>query len=195
MKKYKIIYADPAWSFNNKNTGGSMVSGASAHYKTMSVQDICNLPINSITDDDCILFMWWVASQPKEAIRVAESWGFTVKTMQGFNWVKLTANEKLHFGMGFYTRMGSEACLIAIKGKPKRINAGVRSVELVEMDYLEIMQETIFEKTGKHSKKPDIFRKRIVELMGDIPRLEMFARINPEGWDVFGDEVENSIIL
>ena len=81
MGNFKIIYADPPWSFNNKNTGGSMVSGADAYYQTMSFKDICNLPINELADENCVLFMWWVASQPIEALKVVESWGFTLKTM------------------------------------------------------------------------------------------------------------------
>jgi N6-adenosine-specific RNA methylase IME4 len=197
-KKYEIIYADPPWSFKNKNTGGSMTSGADAQYSTMNIDDICNLPIESLAADNCVLFMWWVASQPKEAIKVVESWGFTLKTMSGFDWVKLTKNEKLHFGMGFWTRMGSESCLIAVKGKPKRLNAGIRSVELVDVDESIIdmlFPETCLAKVGKHSEKPDIFRTRIVELMGDIPRIELFAREENEGWDVFGNEVNNSIDL
>jgi N6-adenosine-specific RNA methylase IME4 len=125
--------------------------------------------------------MWWVASQPVEALRVVESWGFKLKTMTGFNWVKTTKHGKLDFGMGFYTRGGSEMCLIATKGKPKRINAGVRSVVLNE--------------NTQHSKKPDIFRNEIIKLMGDVPRIELFAREQKEGWDVFGNEVENTIIL
>jgi len=179
--KYKIIYADPPWSFNNKNTGGRLKSGASHHYSTMNVNDICNLPIQNISDDNCILFMWWVASQPKEAIKVAEAWGFTIKTMTGFNWIKTTKNNKLHFGMGFTTRAGSECCLIAVKGKPKRITGSIRSVIMAE--------------ATKHSKKPDIFRTKIVELMGDLPRVELFARENNFGWDVFGNEVNNTIKL
>ena len=181
MKKYKIIYADPPWKFNNKNTGGNMKSGSQAHYKTMTIDDICNLPINDISDDDSVLFMWWVASQPLEAIKVVESWGFTIKTMSGFNWIKTTKNNKLFFGMGFWTRAGSELCLIATKGKPKRINASVRSVELSE--------------NIGHSKKPDIFKDRIIQLCGDLPRVELFARNNTKEWDVFGNEVENSIIF
>ncbi len=106
MKKYKVIYADPAWSFNNKNTGGSLKSGASFHYDTMTTDEMCKIPVDRITDKDCILFMWWVGSQPKEAIKLAESWGFQIKTMTGFNWVKTTKTNKLHFGMGFYTRGG-----------------------------------------------------------------------------------------
>lgn len=182
MNRYKIIYADPPWSFKNRNTGGSMVSGASSHYKVMSLKDICDLPVQDITDQDCILFLWWVASQPLEALQVVKAWGFELKTMTGFNWVKTTKNNKLHFGVGFYTRMGSESCLIAVKGRPKRVNAGIRSVEILE-----------FAEIDAHSEKPEIFRTRIVELMGGIPRIELFARKQSPGWDVFGNEVENSI--
>lgn len=179
MKKYKVVYCDPPWKFNNKNTGGSMKSGADYHYPTMTIDDLCKLPVNEITDDDCVLFMWWVASQPNEAIKLVESWGFKIKTMTGFNWVKTTNSGKPFFGMGFWTRQGSEMCLIATKGKPKRIDASVRSV--------------IFSENDKHSKKPDVFRKEIVKLMGDVPRLEMFAREQSDGWDVWGNEVNSTI--
>jgi len=178
---YSIIYADPPWRFSNKNTGGSMVSGAAYHYSTLTVEELCALPIRELANDDCVLLMWWVASQPLEALRVMESWGFTLKTMTGFTWVKLTKNEKPHFGMGFYTRAGSENCLIAVKGKPKRVNASVRSVEIA--------------KVGSHSEKPPVIRDRIVTLLGDLPRVELFAREHPTGWDVFGDEVEGGIVL
>lgn len=179
--KYAIIYADPPWRFNNKRTGGSMKSGADFQYPTMTVGEICCLPIQNICADNCTLFMWWVPSQPEAAIAVAKAWGFKIKTMVGFDWVKLTKKGKLHFGMGFYTRMGSEACLIATKGKVKRISASVRAVIQAE-------------RLG-HSRKPPEVRDRIVKLMGDIPRAELFAREQTPGWAVFGNQVENSIIL
>lgn len=178
-KKYKIIYADPAWKFNNGNTGGNMKSGASAKYQVMSVEEMCKLPINDISDQDSVLFMWWVGSQPEEAIKLAYAWGFRIKTMTGFTWVKKTKLGKHFFGMGFWTRQGSENCLIAIKGKPKRICAGIRSV--------------IEAKIEEHSKKPEIFRTEIVNLMGNIPRVELFARQKTEGWDAWGNEVESDI--
>jgi N6-adenosine-specific RNA methylase IME4 len=181
MKKYNIIYADPPWKFSNNNTGGSMISGASANYPVMTVKQICALPVSEIAADNCVLFMWWVGSMPTEAIAVAESWGFTVKTMTGFVWVKRTKLWKLFFGMGFWTRQGTENCMIAIKGKPKRANLGVRAV--IES----VVQE--------HSKKPDVFRHRIVELMGDVPRIELFARNTTPGWDVWGNEVKCDIDL
>ena len=174
--KYDIIYADPAWSFNNKRTGGSLKSGADAHYKTMSVDEMCALPVKDITTDDCILFMWWVASQPEEAIKLVKAWGFTIKTMTGFNWVKTTKNGKLGFGMGFWTRALSECCLIATKGKPKRINAGVRSVVMAE--------------NTKHSRKPQIFRDQIIKMMGTLPRLELFACEKVDGWEAAGYDID-----
>jgi len=179
MKKYKIIYADPPWKFSNKNTGGSMKSGASAHYDVMSIDDIKALPINEIADDNCVLFMWWVGSQPQEAIDLVEAWGFKIKTMTGFNWVKMTKNWLMFFGMGFWTRAGSECCLIATKGKPKPIVHNVRSVVQAVAEH--------------HSKKPDIIRDKIVELCGDLPRIELFARNKTDGWDCFGNEIESDI--
>lgn len=181
IKKYNIVYADPAWSFNNKKTGGSLKSGASSHYKTMGVDEMCKMNIPAITQKDCVLFMWWVASQPEEAIKLVKALGFTIKTMTAFNWVKTTKHGKFDFGMGFWTRVGSEMCLVAIKGKPKRISARIRSVTMAQK--------------LQHSKKPDIFRDKIVQLMGDVPRVELFAREKYDGWDSMGDEINDGIEL
>ncbi len=174
-KKYQIIYADPPWAFNNKNTGGSLKSRASHKYATLTIKEIKKLNLGQLAADNCVLFMWWVASQPQEAIDLVEAWGFKIKTMTGFNWVKLTKKDKKHFGMGFWTRAGSECCLIAVKGKMKPINRSIRSV-------VEAKVET-------HSKKPDIFADKIVELCGELPRIELFARDKKKGWDAWGNEV------
>ena len=177
-KKYNIIYADPPWSFGNKKTGGSLISGASSQYDVMSVIDIKELPlIKEITEDDCFLFMWWVASMPKEALDVVDAWGFTLKTMTAFSWIKKTKKLKDHFGMGFYTRQQQEHCLIAVKGKPKVLSHSVR--------------QNVREVNIKHSKKPIIVRDNIIELCGDIPRIELFARETAKGWDSWGNEVNN----
>jgi len=139
------------------------------------------MDIQSISENDCILFMWWVGSQPEEAIDLVKTWGFKLKTMTGFNWVKLTKLGKLFFGMGFWTRAGSECCLIATKGKIKPINRGIRSV--------------IKAKAEDHSKKPDVFAEEIIKLCGDLPRVELFARDNKSGWDSFGNEIGNTISI
>lgn len=180
MKRFKIIYADPPWSFKN-NKSGTLNGVADNHYKTMSIEEIKKLPIHKIAADDCVLIMWWVGSQPQEAIDLVEAWGFKIKNMNGFVWVKLTTRFLAFFGMGFWTRAGSESMIIATKGKPKPLNKNVRAVR--------------HEVVGKHSEKPAIFRNDIVDLCGDLPRIELFARKKVKGWASWGDEIKSTINL
>ncbi len=67
-KKFNVIYADPAWSFNSKKSGGSMKSGASQKYDVMTIEDLKNLPVQDLAADNCLLVMWWVGAMPQEAI-------------------------------------------------------------------------------------------------------------------------------
>ena len=189
---YKLIYADPPWQFSNKNTGGSMKSGAEAQYPTMTLEQLKSLDIPSICDDDCVLVMWWVSSQPKEAIELAESWGFTIKSMNGFVWNKLTAQHNPFFGMGFYSRAGSESALIAIRGKPDIKDHGVRAVLAEDFTDMKLVGSY---PVGAHSAKPVEFRERCERLVGDVPKLEMFARYEVNGWEVFGNQAPDSISI
>jgi len=175
-KKYNIIYADPAWSYKNKSLNRG---GAARYYKTMSNEDIQNLQIQKISAEDSILFIWATFPKIQAALDVIEHWGFEYKTM-GFTWIKKNkkSTNTNFWGMGRWTRSNPEICLIATKGKPKRINAGIHSVI-----------ETPIE---KHSKKPDIVRDKITELVGDLPRIELFARETADGWDSWGNEIESS---
>ena len=172
-KKYNIIYADPAWSYQDKAAAGNR--GASFKYETQSQEWICNLPVNKIAADDCVLFLWVTMPKLNEVMEVIDSWGFTYKTA-AFTWVKRNKIKPTWFmGMGGWTRANPEICLLATKGKPKRISASVLSV--------------IDEPIERHSKKPDCVRDKIVELCGDLPRIELFARQTAEGWDSWGNEV------
>jgi N6-adenosine-specific RNA methylase IME4 len=172
---FNIIYADPPWRFNNKRTGGSMVSGAENHYPTMSIDELKALPVEDISAHNSILIMWYVGSQAQEAIDLVNAWGFTLKNMNGFVWEKLTSRSNPFFGMGNYTRAGSESAIIATRGTFKRASASVRAVRRAPV--------------SRHSKKPDEFRNDIISLCGDVPRLELFARQKVVGWDVWGNEV------
>jgi len=176
-KKYNIIYADPPWAFNSKKSGGSMKSGALNKYPTMSIQELKDLAVGDIAADNCILVMWWVASQPQEAIDLCKAWGFRLTNMNGFVWNKLTAKGNPFFGMGHYTRAGSESALIGIKGKT-RDNVTNRSVRAVRTARI-----------GRHSAKPVEFADDIVQMCGDKPRIELFARDKKEGWDNWGNEL------
>lgn len=147
-KKYAVIYADPPWSYRNKKSNGA----ADNHYPTMGLKDICDLPVSDLADDNCVLFMWATYPTIKEALKVIDAWGFTYKTI-GFQWVKLNkSGVGYFFGTGNWTRANSEACLIAVKGKPKRASASV--------------SQLIVSPIERHSKKPAIVRDKIVELVG-----------------------------
>ena len=147
----------------------------------MSLDDIKALPVGELADKDCALFMWITFPLLREAWDVIESWGFTYKSV-AFVWVK--QNKKtpsLFWGMGYWTRANAELCIIATKGSPKRQSKSVHQVIISPIE--------------QHSKKPDITRDRIVELMGDVPRIELFARQKTEGWDVWGNEAPDSVEL
>ena len=117
----------------------------------------------------------------KEGLEVIESWGFTYKTC-AFNWVKRNKKSPSWFwGMGYWTRSNSELCLLATKGKPKKISSSVHQVVDTHIE--------------KHSKKPNVVKDRIVQLVGDLPRVELFARQSTEGWHIWGNEVDSDIEL
>lgn len=173
-KKYNIIYADPPWSYKDKALAGNR--GAGCKYPVMSLEDICKLPVKELAADDCVLFMWVTMPKLNEAFDVINAWGFKYKTC-AFTWVKQNKkSDSLFWGMGRWTRANAEICLLATKGKPKRVSAGVHSVIISHIE--------------RHSKKPAEVRDRIVELMGaDLQKIELFARETADGWDCFGNEV------
>lgn len=179
-KKYNIILADPPWSYrvwSKKGTGRC----AENHYPTMSMKDICALPVADISAKDSVLFLWVTFPNLNECFQVIDAWGFKYCTV-AFVWVKRNKKSPNYFmGLGYYTRSNAEICLIATKGHPKRVSKSVRQI--------------IDSPIEAHSKKPDETRDRIVTLMGDLPRIELFARQKTSGWDVWGNEVESDIIL
>lgn len=141
----------------------------------MRLEDIRALPVGDLAAKNCALFLWVTLPNLRDAFLVLDAWGFIYKTA-AFVWVK--QNKKapsLFWGLGHWTRANAELCLLAIKGSPKRQSAAVHQVILSPVE--------------EHSKKPDVVRERIVTLMGDLPRVELFARQTAPGWDVWGNEV------
>ncbi len=142
----------------------------------MSNKDICNLNIAELANKDCVLFLWATFPKLPEALQVIKAWGFHYKTI-AFLWLKQNKSKKgWFFGLGFWTRGNAEICLLATKGKPHRKSNKVH--------------QFIISPIREHSRKPNEAREKIVELMGDIPRLELFAREKTNGWDVWGNEIE-----
>lgn len=176
MKKYQIIYADPPWRYlvySKKGQGRS----AESHYPTMALEDIKRLPVRQLADRDCALFLWTTVPLLQDCFSVMEAWGFVYKTV-AFVWIKKNKKaDSLFWGMGYWTRANAELCMLATAGRPKRCSAGVHQVVVTPIE--------------EHSKKPDIVREKIVELMGDLPRVELFARQRVNGWDAWGNEVSS----
>ena len=175
---YSIIYADPPWTYKDKRaTHPRMSGGASSHYSTLETPQIEDLPVRAITAKNCMLFLWATFPNLIEALRVVDAWGFTYKTL-GFSWIKTNKkNGKPFFGIGYYTKSNCEVCLLGVKGNPIKASDSVSSV--------------VIEPRREHSRKPDIVRDRIVELVGDVPRIELFAREKSSGWDAWGDELDD----
>lgn len=178
--QYQIIYADPPWNFktwSNKGKGRS----AENHYKCMSLSEIKALPISTIVDPKgAVLLMWSTYPHLPQALETMNSWGFTYKTVV-FTWVKQTKNSKWHIGNGYYTRANPEICLLGTyKNFPRPISHSVRNL--------------VVSQVREHSRKPDEVRDRIVELFGDLPRIELFSRQRTVGWDGWGLEYPKEVV-
>lgn len=153
---------------------------ADKHYLVMKLNDIKQLPIHNIADDDCYLFLWTTSPFMEKSFEVIKAWGFKYATV-GFVWIKMKNDMSAvrGDGMGKYTISNAEYCLIARKGKYHREAKNVKQV--------------IMTPKYKHSEKPSETRDRIIQLCGDLPKVELFARDKTEGWDIWGNELTNDI--
>ena len=174
-KRYEIIYADPPWSYSNViRNRNKDYSAASDHYPTMKTADICALPIQGITAENCILFMWTTGPQMGDAIRVGNAWGFEYATV-AFVWEK---NRRV---CGYYTMSRYEYVLAFRHGtipKPR----GDRNVD-----------QKVKTNASRHSEKPAEIRRRIERMFPEQSKIELFARPSlihdMSDWDVWGNEV------
>ena len=175
-RKYPIIYADPPWRYSAKKVQGA----AENHYPTMSIDELCALPVAELAAKDSALFMWATFPQLPEALRLIRAWGFTYKSV-AFVWLKKEQKRRIAGFMGWASGRGRtprSACWRP-RDIPKRQAADIH--------------QFIISPIEAHSKKPDETRDKIVALMGDLPRVELFARQTSPGWDVWGNEVEPTI--
>lgn len=170
QKKYNIIYADPPWRYGGKGRGAAL-----NHYGTMSIDEIKSLPVGDIANLNCYLFLWATGPCMPEAMAAMGAWGFEYKTV-AFTWIKHNTNiGTLFYGMGNYTRANPEYVLLGKRGSLERKSRAVHSV--------------VVGPVSEHSTKPKTVRKRITQLFGDLPRIELFARQRAEGWESWGDGI------
>lgn len=180
-KHFKAILADPPWAYvtwSAKGTGRS----AEQHYATMSPDEISAISVADVAADDAVLFLWATWPTLPQALELIKAWGFEYKTC-AFCWIKADATQIEMFqesvdpfmGLGHWTRANSEMCLLATRGKPKRLSAGVL--------------QAIVEPRREHSRKPNCIYERIGRLV-EGPRLELFARNQRKGWTSVGNETD-----
>ena len=170
--RYATICADPPWTFSVWSDKGKGRS-AERHYDVMSLADIKALPVGDIAAPDCALFLWAINSMLPQAFGVIEAWGFTFRTV-AFTWAKRVKSDTAwHMGLGYWTRQNSESCLLATRGKPKRVSKGER--------------ELIVAPRREHSRKPDEAYERIERLLPG-PYLDLFSRQTRPGWTAWGNQ-------
>lgn len=170
-RSFDIIYADPPWKYNNSRTRAA----AAKEYDVLTIADLTLLPVGLKCKKDATLFLWTTSPFLPKAIALGQEWGFEYKTI-GFLWAK--RNKKSNtpfFGLGNWSRSNVEACLLFTKGAPKREGKDV--------------PQFLWHPILRHSEKPGVIRQRIVRLMGDKPRLEMFSRHNVPGWQSWGNQL------
>jgi len=165
--KYRVIYADPPWAYNDKRDGNT--TGAEDHYPSMTIKELCIIPVNELAEDNAVLFLWVTSPILEECFQVIKAWGFAYKT--SFVWDKVKHN------MGHYNSVRHEFLLICTKGSclpdtPKLFDSVVT-----------------LERSVKHSEKPEEFREIIDILYPHGRRIELFARKRVNGWNVWGNEV------
>lgn len=172
--KFKVIYSDCPWKYGfqryKKNSG--------CDYPTMTIKELCALPVEQIADDNSLLFHWTTGPKLEEGIQVLNAWGFKYITV-AFAWIKMCKKQttKYFSGQGYYTKPNAELCLLGRRGKALDIiDKTVKQIVAVPMTY--------------HSAKPPIVRHNIVRLVGDIPRVELFATVKTKGWTAIGNRID-----
>jgi N6-adenosine-specific RNA methylase IME4/ParB-like chromosome segregation protein Spo0J len=169
-RRYAVLYADPPWHFEVYNEESGIERAAGNHYPTMSLDEICALPVLSLAAPDAILFMWTTAPHLQESFQVLAAWGFEYKT--NAVWVK----DKI--GLGYFVRNQHELLLVATRGDMPSPSPANRPPSVISAPRRE------------HSRKPDEAYALIEAMYPALPKLELFARQRRPGWDVWGNETD-----
>ena len=174
-KKYKTIFADPPWQFQNRTGKVAPEHKRLNRYPTMKLEDIMKLPVGDVADEKSHLYLWVPNALLPEGLQVMEAWGFEYKT--NLIWEKTRKDgEPDGRGVGFYFRNVTEILLFGIKGEKNRtLDPGRSQVNLIRAMKKE------------HSRKPEEFID-LIEKCSNAPYLEVFARGNRDSWDMWGNQ-------
>jgi len=182
LKRYFTIVVDPPWRYgkwgkaSKPNYEGHIPKESDLPYDWMSVEEITALPVGSLANKDCELYVWTTQKYLPDTFDVIKAWGF--KYCQTLTWCKKPMGK----GQGGVYCPTTEFLILARRGKMPK-------VERIDTTWWQVSRAW-----KAHSKKPEFFQD-LIEQVSEAPRLEMFARRERDGWDVFGNEVNNSIDL
>ena len=181
-QKYTVIYADPPWKYGQSCATKAFRGGAVKHYPVMTLMELAALRVDKIAADNSALFLWSTMPLLPVALRLMMAWGFEYKTC-AFTWVKTTKAGRPAIGVGHYTRANAELCLLGTRGRVK---------PLLQVNNT---SSVVMAPRQKHSQKPVEVRQRIDRMFGNVPKVELFARMYAHGWACWGNEVECDLEL
>jgi N6-adenosine-specific RNA methylase IME4 len=165
--RFPIIYADPPWRYENPPVGGSNRS-IENHYPTMTLEELCALPVGELATDDAMLYLWATAPKLAECFYVVTAWGFQYRTC--LVW------DKEVIGMGYHARNQHELLLVCKRGEIPPPLAGTQPASVYR------------ERRGEHSAKPDFYYEMIEAAYPQLPKIELFSRSQRDGWSVWGNQ-------
>lgn len=163
--KFSVIYADPPWRYEHSKTTSRDIEN---QYPTMSLDEICDMPVADIAAENSVLFLWTTSPKLAESLRVISSWGFEYRTCAVW--------DKERMGMGYYFRQQHELLLVATKGSPGTPDPSARVPSVFRM------------KRGKHSEKPVNVAAAIESMYPDAKRIELFCRNPLPSWSAWGNQ-------
>ncbi len=181
-QKYTVILADPPWKYGQSCATKKFRGGAVKHYPLMKLQEIAALRVDEIAAEKSALFLWATMPLLPVALRLMMAWDFEYKTT-AFTWVKTTKAGRPAMGVGHYTRANAEVCLLGTRGRVK------------PMLQVNNTQSVVMAPRQRHSQKPVEVRQRIDRMFGNVPKVELFARMYAPGWHSWGNEVESDLEL
>lgn len=167
-QRFPVVYADPPWRYEHAVSVSREIEN---QYPTMSLEEICALPVDDVVTPDAILFLWTTSPKLEESMRVIAAWGFSYRTC--FVWVK----DKI--GMGYYARQRHELLLVAKRGDIPTPPPTSRFDSVIEAP------------RNEHSEKPDAVYEMIETMYPDLPKIEFFARNRRAGWEAWGNQAND----
>lgn len=175
--RYRTIYADPPWRFQNRTGKMAPEHRRLSRYATMTLEEIYELPVATIAAEKSHLYLWCPNALLAEGLETMRRWGFTYKS--NVVWYKIRKDGGPDGrGVGFYFRNVTELLLFGVRGRNNRTLAPGRT-----------QTNIIGTRKREHSRKPDEAWS-LIERCSPGPRLELFARHYRHGWHQWGDEVE-----